>query len=87
MSTETREQDFAAHIQHLRQQHPTLDDTYWASVWERQRLQWQVDDLHNGIAELAGRYGYHVEQDPTNTRLAALVDELKALIGAGERRD
>lgn len=75
----TREQRFAAEIDRLRQQYPTLDDSYWAGMKREQRLRWQLDDLHAGIQDLAARYRYHVEQDPTNRRLAALVAELAAL--------
>jgi hypothetical protein len=79
-TTTTRERNFAAHIEQLRQKHPMLGDSYWAAVWEKQRLQWQVEDLGNGIASLVGRYGYHARQDPENARLVELLAELAALI-------
>jgi hypothetical protein len=75
-----REQRFAADIEQLRQNHPTLDESYWEGVWREQRLRWEVDDLRAGIIGLVGYYRYHAEQDPGNERLAALVAELAALI-------
>lgn len=75
-----REEHFADHIRSLRQKHPTLGDTWWATVAEKQRLQWQVDDLREGVARLVGKFGYHAEQNPSNVRLAALVAELDALV-------
>lgn len=78
----TREERYAARIAERRAEHPMLDDFYWQQQEERQRLQWQLDDLGNGVAELVGKYGFHAEQDPGNTRLAALVDELRALSSA-----
>lgn len=81
--TTTREQAFADQIKRLREQHPMLGDSYWEGVERERRLQWQLEDLTNGIAELAGKFRYHSEQDPKNTRLAELVAELHALIGVG----
>lgn len=75
-----REQHFAEHIKQLRQKHPTLGDSYWAAVYEKQRLQWQIDDLREGVARLVGKYGYRAEQDPDNKHLAPFVAELGKLI-------
>lgn len=75
----TREERYAAHIAELRALYPNFGDEYWEEMADRRRLQWQLDDLGNGIAELAGKYGFHVDQDPGNVRLAALVDELRDL--------
>lgn len=74
-----REARFFAHLDELRAKNPMLGDSYWAAVAEKQRLQWKIDDLGGGIARLAGKYGFHVTQDPGNARLAALVDELLEL--------
>lgn len=78
--TETREQHLADMVAMLRRKHPMLSDYHWKQLWERERLQWQIDDLREGIAVLVGKYGYHAEQNPRNTRLAALVAELDELL-------
>lgn len=79
--TTTREQQLAERIAELRAKHPMLGDSYWEGVGREQVLQWQVDDLTRGVAELAGRYGYHAEQNPDNVLLAQLVADLLALVG------
>ncbi|MGB3443961.1 MAG: hypothetical protein WBA97_34935 [Actinophytocola sp.] len=75
----TREERRAAFIAEQRVAHPTLSDSYWEQQEERQRLQWQLDDLGSGVAHLIGQYGYHVERDPGDERLAALVEALREL--------
>lgn len=75
----TREERHAAHIAELRAKYPQFEDSYWEQLVERQRMQWKVDDLGHGIAELIGRFGFHAEQDPSNVRLAELVEALREL--------
>lgn len=75
----TREERYAAHIAELRAKHPEHTDFYWEQAEERQRMQWKIDDLGGGIAELIGRFGYHAEQDPSNVRLAEMVEALREL--------
>lgn len=81
MTTPTREQLLAEQIAQMRAQHPMLPDSYWEDVERERRLQWQLADLRNGVAELVGRYGWHVEQNPDNTLLAELVAALDKLTG------
>lgn len=75
----TREERHAAHIAELRAKYPQFEDSYWEQLVERQRMQWQIDDLGGGIARLAGKYTFHADQAPSNTRLAELVEELLEL--------
>jgi hypothetical protein len=82
--TATREQHFFDHLKRLRQEHPTLDDSFWAAMAEKERLQWQVDDLREGVARLVGKYEVRVEQEPGNAQLAALVADLWALVARPE---
>jgi hypothetical protein len=82
-----REEILAAHLADLRRQHPMLGDWRWRDLEQRARLQWQIDDLRDGIAAAVGRYGWHAEQDPGNARLAEVAAELTGLLAAGRRSE
>lgn len=81
----TREERFAASVAELRAEYTHMPDHYWDDMAAKQQLQWQLDDLRSGIAQLVGGYGWQAEQDPGNTHLAALVAELQTLLSAGTR--
>lgn len=80
----TREERFADHIADLRRKNPMLPGSYWEDWQQKQRMQWQMDDILVGIARLVGAYGWLAEQDPGNTRLAELVAALDDLLKSSE---
>lgn len=73
----TREERLADQITQLREKY-TLDESYWTGMRERCQMQWQLDDLRSGIADLVGRYRFHADHEG-NVRLGELVERLSDL--------
>lgn len=81
MTETSREQRYAERLVARRAMCPDLPESYWEAEEREQQLRWQVDDLTTGLAELAGKYGFHAAQNPDNTLLAELVGGIKTLVG------
>lgn len=77
--TLTREQRLKVQIARLQEQYPALGEQYWAHMRERNQMQWQIDDLRGGIAEMVGEYRFHAK-DEDNARLAEMVERLNTLV-------